>query len=155
MNSRQDYIHYTFFEVVQEWITVEGKRTIMAKPMNMGSSGWIYSEPLSIKGEYGSYSWNYRGDLYAIWGWIYQEETDLGIEKAGNRETVPRCTPSKLVRDLLKGGNDAELCIKTEQTDMLKHMYKTGYYQLRYKPSFNICNRNRYISEMQACGMTI
>ena len=28
---------------------------------------------------------------------------------------------------------------------MLKHMYKTGYYQLRYKPSFNICNRNRYI----------
>ena len=62
MNSRQDYIHYTFFEVVQEWITVEGKRTIMAKPMNMGSSGWIYSEPLSIKGEYGSYSWNYRGE---------------------------------------------------------------------------------------------
>ena len=53
--------------------------------------------------------------------------------------------PSKLVRDLLKGGNDAELCIKTGQTDMLKHMYKTGYYQLRYKPSFNICNRNRYI----------
>ena len=40
---------------------------------------------------------------------------------------------------------DEELCIKTGQTDMLKHMYKTGYYQLRYKPSFNICNRNRYI----------
>ena len=95
LNSRQDYIHYAFFEVVQEWITVEGKRTIMAKPMNMGSSGWIYSEPLSIKGEYGSYSWNYRGDLYAIWGWIYQEETAPGIEKAGNRETVPRCTPLK------------------------------------------------------------
>ena len=48
LNSRQDYIHYTFFEVVQEWITVEGKRTIMAKPMIMGSSGWIYSETLSI-----------------------------------------------------------------------------------------------------------
>ena len=76
LNSRQDYIHYAFFEVVQEWITVEGKRTIMAKPMNMGSSGWIYSEPLSIKGEYGSYSWNYRGDLYAIWGMdISKKET--------------------------------------------------------------------------------
>lgn len=75
---------------------------------------------------------------------ISKKETNPGIEKAGNRETVPRCTPSKLVRDLLKGGNDAELCIKTGQTDMLKHMYKTGYYQLRYKPSFNICNRNRY-----------
>ena len=28
---------------------------------------------------------------------------------------------------------------------MLKHMAKEGYYQLRYKPSFNICNRNHYI----------
>ena len=42
LNSRQDYIHYTFFEVVQEWITVEGKRTIMAKPMNMeAADGYI------------------------------------------------------------------------------------------------------------------
>lgn len=146
LNSRQDYIHYTFFEVVQEWITVEGKRTIMAKPMNMGSSGWIYSEPLSIKGEYGSYSWNYRGDLYAIWGWIYPRKKLIPeLRKRGIGKWFPDVPPSKLVRDLLKGGNDAELCIKTGQTDMLKHMYKTGYYQLRYKPSFNICNRNRYI----------
>lgn len=146
LNSRQDYIHYAFFEVVQEWITVEGKRTIMAKPMNMGSSGWIYSEPLSIKGEYGSYSWNYRGDLYAIWGWIYPRKKLLPeLRKRGIGKRFPDVPPSKLIRDLLKGGNDAELCIKTGQTDMLKHMYKTGYYQLRYKPSFNICNRNRYI----------
>ena len=146
LNSRQDYIHYAFFEVVQEWITVEGKRTIMAKPMNMGSSGWIYSEPLSIKGEYGSYSWNYRGDLYAIWGWIYPRKKLIPeLRKRGIGKRFPDVPPSKLVRDLLKGGNDAELCIKTGQTDMLKHMYKTGYYQLRYKPSFNICNRNRYI----------
>ena len=146
LNSRQDYIHYTFFEVVQEWITVEGKRTIMAKPMNMGGNGWIYSEPLSIKGEYGSYSYNYRGDLYAIWGWIYPRKKLIPeLRKRGIGKRFPDVPPSKLVRDLLKGGNDAELCIKTGQTDMLKHMYKTGYYQLRYKPSFNICNRNRYI----------
>lgn len=114
--------------------------------MNMGSSGWIYSEPLSIKGEYGSYSWNYRGDLYAIWGWIYPRKKLLPeLRKRGIGKRFPDVPPSKLVRDLLKGGNDAELCIKTGQTDMLKHMYKTGYYQLRYKPSFNICNRNRYI----------
>ena len=31
---------------------------------------------------------------------------------------------------------------------MLKHMAKEGYYQLRYKPSFNICNRNHYIIRM-------
>lgn len=28
---------------------------------------------------------------------------------------------------------------------MLKHMYRNGFSQLRYKPSFNICNRNHYI----------
>lgn len=66
------------------------------------------------------------------------------LRKRGIGKRFPDVPPSKLVRDLLKGGNDAELCIKTGQTDMLKHMYKTGYYQLRYKPSFNICNRNRY-----------
>ena len=43
------HIRYSFLETVQEWITVDGKRIVMAKPMNMGSNGWIYSEPLSIK----------------------------------------------------------------------------------------------------------
>lgn len=117
LNGRQDHIHYAFFEVVQEWITVGGKRTIMAKPMNMGSSGWIYPRKKPLP----------------------------ELRKRGIGKRFPDVPPSKLVRDLLKGGNDAELCIRTGQTDMLKHMYKTGYYQLRYKPSFNICNRNRYI----------
>lgn len=39
----------------------------------------------------------------------------------------------------------AELCLKTGQISMLKHMYRNGFSQLRYKPSFNICNRNHYI----------
>lgn len=144
--SVQDYPHYNFFEVVQEWISGDGKRTIMAKPMNMGSNGWIYSEPLSIKGEYGSNSWNYRGDLYAIWGWIYPKKQLLPeLKKRGIGKRFPDVNPSKLIRDLLKGGNDVELCIKTKQIDMLNHMYKMGRYNLYYKPSFNICNRNRYI----------
>lgn len=84
LNSRQDYIYYVFFEVVQEWIIVEGKCIIMVKLMNMGSSGWIYLELLSIKGEYGSYSWNYCGDLYVIWGWIYlRKKLFLELRKWG------------------------------------------------------------------------
>ena len=50
-----------------------------------------------------------------------------------------------MIRDLLKGGNDSELCLKTGQIPMLKHMYRNGFSLLRYKPSFNICNRNHYI----------
>lgn len=139
-------VNYHFFEVAQEWISEDGKRTIMAKPMNMGSNGWIHSEPLSIKSEYGGDSWNYRGDLYAIWGELYPRKELLpDLKKRGLGRRFPNVNPSKLIRDLLKGGNDAELCLKTRQWPMLEHMYKTGYSQLCYKPSFNICNRNHYI----------
>lgn len=143
LNSVQDYISYHFFEVVQEWIRIDGKRTIMAKPMNMGSNGWIYSESLSIKDEYGSSCY---GDLYAIYGELYPRVKILPeLRKRGIGRKLPDVNPSKLIRALLSGNNDAELCLKTKQMSMLKHMFKEGYYQLRYKPSFNICNRNRYI----------
>lgn len=142
----QDYIHYSFFETVQEWITVAGKRTIMAKPMNMGSNGWIYSEPLSIKNEYGSGMYHYYGDLYAIYGELYPRMKLLPeLRKRGIGRKFPNVNPSKLIRALLTGNNDAELCLKTKQIPMLQHMFKEGYYQLLYKPSFNICNRNHYI----------
>lgn len=139
-------VYYYFTEVVQEWIREDGKRTIMARPINMGGNGWIYSDPLCIKSEYGSSCWNYRGDIYAIWGGLYPKKELLPeLKKRGLNRRFPDVNPSTLIRDLLKGGNDAELCLKTGQISMLKHMHKTGFCQLRYKPSFNICNRNHYI----------
>lgn len=139
-------VSYDFTEMVQEWISEDGKRTIIARPMNMGGNGWIYSAPLSIKSEYGSSCWNYRGDIYAIWGELYPRKELLPeLKKRGLNRRFPDVTQSKLIRDLLKGSNDVELCLKTGQISMLKHMYKTGFSQLRYKPSFNICNRNHYI----------
>lgn len=139
-------VHYDYTEVVQEWIREDGKRTIMAIPVNMGRNGWLYGSPLSIKGEYGSNPYNYYGDLYAIFGELYpRKELLLELKKRGLNRLFPDVTPSKLICDLLKGGNDAELCLKTGQISMLKHMYRNGFSQLRYKPSFNICNRNHYI----------
>ena len=139
-------VYYDYIEVVQEWIREDGKRTIMAIPVNMGRNGWLYGSPLSIKGEYGSNPYNYYGDLYAIHGELYPRKELLPeLKKRGLNRLFPDVTPSKLIRDLLKGGNDAELCLKTGQISMLKHMYRNGFSQLRYKPSFNICNRNHYI----------
>ena len=139
-------VYYDFTEVVQEWIREDGKRTIIARPINMGRNGFAYSSPLSIKGEYGSNPYNYYGDLYAIFGELYPRKELLPeLKKRGLNRLFPDVTPSKLIRDLLKGGNDAELCLKTGQISMLKHMYRNGLSQLRYKPSFNICNRNHYI----------
>ena len=139
-------VYYDLTEVVQEWIREDGKRTIIARPINMGRNGFAYSSPLSIKGEYGSNPYNYYGDLYAIFGELYPRKELLPeLKKRGLNRLFPDVTPSKLIRDLLKGGNDAELCLKTGQISMLKHMYRNGFSQLRYKPSFNICNRNHYI----------
>ena len=139
-------VYYDFTEVVQELIREDGKRTIIARPINMGRNGFAYSSPLSIKGEYGSNPYNYYGDLYAIFGELYPRKELLPeLKKRGLNRLFPDVTPSKLIRDLLKGGNDAELCLKTGQISMLKHMYRNGFSQLRYKPSFNICNRNHYI----------
>lgn len=139
-------VSYMFIEIVQEWIRKDGKRTIMARSINMGGNGWIYSDPLSIKSEYGSSYWNYHGDLYAIHGELYpRKELLLELKKRGLNRRFPDVAPSKLIRNLLEGSNDVELCLKTGQISMLKHMYKIGTYQLRYKPSFNICNRNHYV----------
>ena len=143
---KEEFVSYRYIETVQEWIREDGHRTIMALPMNMGCSGWIYSSSLSIKGEYGSNSWNYYGDLYAIYGELYPKKELLPeLKKRGLNRRFPDVNPSKLIRDLLRGSNDAELCLKTRQISMLKHMYKSGSTKLRYKPSFNICNRNHYI----------
>lgn len=140
------FLNYFFCEVVQEWISEDGKRTVMAKPMNMGANGWIYSENLSIKQEYGSSYYHNYGDLYAIYGEVYPKVELLPIlRKYGLKKTFYNCHPSKLIRLLLQGHNDLELCIKTKQKSMLQLMMTHGTSQLKYKPSFNICNRNGYI----------
>lgn len=141
--KKDAFIHYYFNEVVQEWISEDGKRTIMARPMNIGGTGWLYSEPLSIKNEFGtSY---YFGDGYAFDGVLYPKVKLLPIlKKYGLKNSFHDCTPSKLIRGLL-GKTDFELCIKTKQTPVLRHMLKKGSMVLEFKHSFNICNRNKYI----------
>lgn len=94
-------VYYDFTEVVQEWIREDGKRTIIARPINMGRNGFAYSSPLSIKGEYGSNPYNYYGDLYAIFGELYPRKELLPeLKKRGLNRLFPDVTPSKLIRDL-------------------------------------------------------
>lgn len=144
--KKDAYLHYFFDEVAQEWISDDGKRTIMAKSMNMNSTGWINSDELSIKNEYGNSGYyNYRGDIYAIFGEIYPKiELLHKLRKYGLKNSFHSITPSKLIRNLLSDGSDYELCLKTKQYSMLQHLHKNGCANIKYKPSFNICNRNKY-----------
>ncbi len=143
--KKDSFVRYFFKEVVQEWISKDGKRTIMALPMNMGGNGWLYSENLSIKNEYGSGYFHSYGDLYALYGEIYPTVKLLPqLRKYGLRSSFHGVTPSKMIRSLLSNNGDYELCLKTKQYSMLQYLDKQGVYHIEYKPSFNICNRNKY-----------
>lgn len=142
--KREAFLHHFFSEVVQEWITKDGKRTIMAKPMTQSGNGWLYGNELSIKNEYNRGYYGYGSDNYSLYGEIYPEIELLPIlHKYGLRNSFYQISPSKLIRNLLNGG-DYELCLKTKQYSMLQHLHGTGHANIKYKPSFNICNRNKY-----------
>lgn len=134
--------HFFVTEVVQQWITEKGQQTVMAKPMNMGACGWIYSEPLSIKNE--SCGWmGYRYNKYAIDGYVYPKLKLLPIlQRNGLKSSFHGITPSSLITSLLKDGI-AEMLLKTKQYSLLKHLHSKG--GISYKWAVNICNRNAYI----------
>lgn len=134
--------HFFVTEVAQQWITDKGKQTVMAKPMNMGSNGWIYSEPLSIKNEY--YGWmGYNYNRYEINGYVYPKLKLLPILKRnGIKSSFHDITPSRLIKSLLEGGI-SEMLLKTKQYSLLKHLHRRG--GVSHKWAVNICNRNGYI----------
>lgn len=142
-SARKDKdVHYYMKEVAQQWITEKAEQTVMAKPMNMGNSGWIYSEPLSIKNcntGWGGYSWN----KYEINGYVYPKVKILPILKRnGLKSSFHDITPSRLITSLLKGGI-SEMLLKTGQYDLLRYTHKRG--GLSHPWAINICNRNKYI----------
>ena len=143
-HSKTEHANFFHMEVVQEWISEDGKRTVMAKPMNTGGGGWLYGHDISIKNQFGSHG--YYSDVYAIYGTLYPDINVLpAISKRGITDSFFEGTPSKVIRWLLDGRNDYEFLIKTKQIDVLHHLWRRGTLQLPYRHVFNICNRNGYI----------
>ncbi len=135
-------VHYYSTEVAQQWITEDGEQTVMAKPMNMGSNGWKYSEPLSIKNQYNGWM-GYNYNKYAINGYVYPKVKVLPILKRnGLKSSFHGITPSCLITSLLEGGI-AEMLLKTKQYSLLKYFHSKG--GLSHRWAVNICNRNNYI----------
>lgn len=147
-NSKQQFQHFFINEVVQEWITICGKykSTIIAKPRTLNGAWGCGSDDFSIKDYRPSYYGYYGSNPYHIAGEIYDEIKILPeLKKRGlSKKVLDIRTPSIIIEALMSGNNDAELCIKTKQYDMLAHI-SSHYNCLKYKASFNICNRNHYI----------
>lgn len=134
--------HFFVAEVAQQWITEKGQQTVIAKPMNTGSNGWVYSEPLSIKNEYSGWM-GYNYNKYAIYGYVYPRLKLLPIlQRNGLKSSFHDITPSNLITSLLEGGI-SEMLLKTKQYSLLKHLHSKG--SISHKWAINICNRNGYI----------
>lgn len=141
--SNTEYSHFYHKEVVQEWISKDGKRTIMAAPMNTSANGWLYGKEMSIKNEYGN--GYYRTDMYAIFGTLYPRMEVLPeLKQRGIKNSFFGGTPSKVIRWLLEGCNDYEYLIKTKQIDILHYLWKTYKHHTPCKHALNICIRNNY-----------
>lgn len=129
-----------FNEVCQCWYRDDGKLTVMARPMNMGSTGWIYHEERSIKQLYNGY-----GSIkYSFNGYLYPNPKYIPILKRnGLKGSTHGVSVDWMVRHLLQGDSFAETLIKTKQYSMLRFYAYRGY--IRQKHTINICNRNHYI----------
>lgn len=133
-------IFYHSTEVCQQWITEDGKETVMAMPMNMGKNAWIYTQPISIKNSINYYGYN----CYDIDGYVYPKVKLLPIlRRNGLRTSFHGVTPARLIRAILGESRYAEMLLKTKQYSLLNfYMHRGG---LSHPWAVNICNRNGYI----------
>ena len=133
-------IFYHSTEVCQQWITEDGKETVMAMPMNMGKNSWIYTQPISIKNSINYYGYN----CYDINGYVYPKVKLLPIlRRNGLRTSFHGVTPARLIRAILGESRYAEMLLKTKQYSLLNfYMHRGG---LSHPWAVNICNRNGYI----------
>lgn len=133
-------IFYHSTEVCQQWITEDGKETVMAMPMNMGKNAWIYTQPISIKNSINYYGYN----CYDINGYVYPKVKLLPIlRRNGLRTSFHGVTPARLIRAILGESRYAEMLLKTKQYSLLNfYMHRGG---LSHPWAVNICNRNGYI----------
>lgn len=132
--------NYYFNEVCQCWYRDDGKLTVMARPMNMGSTGWLYNEERSIKQAYNSYGslmYSFNGDLYPNPKYIPT------LKRNGLKGSTHGISVDWMVRNLLQGDSFAETLLKTKQYSMLRCYAERGY--ARWRHAVNICNRNHYI----------
>lgn len=135
--------YYFMSEVCQQWIDETANTTIIAKPMNMGSNGWIHTEDMSIKSSSG---WGYNtSGKYGINGDVYPKIKLLPVLKRnGLKRSFHGITPSVLITSLLENGI-SEMLLKTKQYDLLRFTNKGGRIKGNHMHAINICNRNRYI----------
>ncbi len=132
--------HYFVTEVVQRWITPQGKSVVLARlrPMNYWYDTWQFGTDLEVRTDKEAY------DIVPTA--IYPRQRVLPeIKRNGFKGEYHRLTPYELFHAILTD-NKAETLLKTGQFAVLRHFVRAKYKSIaNYWPSIRICIRNGYI----------
>ncbi|MDE6498238.1 MAG: PcfJ domain-containing protein, partial [Muribaculaceae bacterium] len=140
---------YDITEVVQNWITEDGREEVIARPINAIAGyydNWAHSKPMELRDS--KRPDMYRPDKYRIGGaWIYPVRKVLPLARRNgytglNRTGLPE---SDHIR-LLLADREAEWLEKTGQYELLrwKHNHGLGEFRMPCAHAIRIANRNRY-----------
>jgi hypothetical protein len=134
---------YTHSEVMQRWITSNGKYCTFAKlRQTQGTSyydSWIFHTPLELRQENDVYDRIYTGVIYP------RQQLIPELKRTGYKKALYGQKPLDLFRTLLTDSR-AETLLKTGQTKLLKRLLDMGWQRNigKYWASACICNRNAY-----------
>lgn len=133
--------HYFIWEVLQHWILPDGKREVVARTHNMGSSAWCGDLEIRQKTT-GSYYYNRLNEVYP---YKYHPDSTFKSEyrKYGidhNLEGLTFLQAISFIPDYPSG----ETLIKAKQYGLLSFAYQHCGAFNRYWPTIKICLRNKY-----------
>jgi hypothetical protein len=130
---------YFHSEVIQKWITSDGKHVTVAKlrPMGYFVDTWIFSSPLGIRPEKPLYNILPTG--------IYPRQRLIPeIERSGYEKQLYGLSPFDMFHTLLSNSR-AETLLKAGQSGLLKFFVNSGFNRIdNYWASIRICIRNGY-----------
>ena len=133
---------YSASEVMQRWITPDGKYCTFARlRQTMGTmyyDSWIFHTPLELRQEIDVYNRIYTGVVYP------KQKLIPELKRTGYKKALYNQKPLDLFRILLIDSR-AETLIKAKQVKLLKRILDSGWTNVdNYWQSIKICIRNNY-----------
>lgn len=139
-------LEYRIYEAVQNWISPDGKETIIARScvcMPHYYDMWNFSEPMSIKRRS-----NYDSEKYDINAqYLYPHRSILPILRRNGFTLRCKTLAPNLIMKLLLTDREAEMLIKNRQYKLLYYKDIRGYKEfcMPYSHAIRIANKNKYI----------
>lgn len=136
---------FWYQEVMQHWISEDGKITTMALKINGMSpyyDQWVYGSDMEIRQMGGSYNSDMR---FEITPYEFSPRSRvLSIIKRNGYNGNDCDIPPHIIFSMLLKDQRSELLMKTKRYQLLNHRFRNKEQQDKFWPSIMICIRNNY-----------